>query len=465
MGMSKRVERRQGEFWVATESLAEAPRHVFYDKLNGLLAESGFDRFVESLCEPHYREGGRPSIAPGVYFRMLLIGYFEDISSQRGIAWRCSDSLSLRRFLSIPLDQDTPDHSSLTKIGQRLPATVSEQVFQFALKIAAQKKLLSGKQVGVDSTTLEANAAMRSIVRKDNGDDWKTYLRKLADAEGVVIENDEDLRRFDQKRRKEGKKKVSNDEWQSPVDPDARIGQMKDGRTHLNYKAEHVVDLETEVIIQADVHHGNSADSQTVIGSLVDAQVNLDQCFDGVETTDDSVGVIKEVAADKGYHANEVLASCRDLNVRTYIPEREGGDRRWDDKPNGLKEAFHGNRQRMERPKGRNLQKRRSEVVERGFAHICETGGARRTWLRGLANVRKRHMIAVAAHNLGIVMRHLFGFSKPRAFSAANGLLRTARLATMTLLKALERICRPTHHHHHAQASSSNLTRFLILDL
>jgi transposase len=431
MGMSKRPESRQQEFWVATESLAGAPRHVFYDKLNGLLAQAGFDRFVESLCEPFYREGGRPSIAPGVYFRMLLIGYFEDIASQRGIAWRCSDSLSLRKFLGVRLTDETPDHSSLTKIGQRLPATVSEQVFEFVLRIAAAKKLLRGETVGVDSTTLEANAALRTIVRKDNGDDWKTYLKKLAAAEGVVIENDADLRRFDQQRRKDGTKKVSNDEWQSPSDPDARIGKMKDGRTHLNYKAEHVVDLDSEIIIQADVHPGDAADTQTVVGNLVEAQVKLDHCFEQVEPGDETCGVIQEIAADKGYHSNEVLLCCRELEIRSYIPERKGDARCWSDKDAAMKAAFHGNRQRVQRSKGKTLQKRRSEVVERGFAHVCETGGARRTWLRGLEKVRTRHLLRVAAHNPGIVMRALFGFSKPRAFSACFGVLILDDLATV----------------------------------
>ena len=418
MGMGKRAGSRQHEFWVATESLAIAPRHVFYDRLNGLLAEAGFDRFVESSCEAYYNDGGRPSIPPGTYFRMLLVGYFEDISSQRGIAWRCSDSLSLQKFLGIPLTDETPDHSSLTRISKRLPSSVNEQVFEFVLKIAAEKKLIKGTTVAVDSTTLEANAAMRTIVRKDNGDDWKTFLNKLAAEEGVEINNDDDLRRFDQERRRKGEKKVSNEEWESSTDADARIGKMKDGRTHLNYKAEHVVDLDSEVIIHANVHCGDAADTQTIIGNLVEAQVKLDRCFEGIQSDDPASGVIQESVADKGYHSNEVLKSSVELGIRTYIPERRGGERNWSDKDEQTKAAFHGNRQRMKRSKGKNLQKRRSELVERGFAHVCETGGARKTWVRGLDKVKKRHLISVAAHNLGLVMRSLIGFSKPRAFSA-----------------------------------------------
>lgn len=449
MGMGKRAESRQQEFWVVTASLADAPRHVFYDRLNGLLAEAGFDRFAESICEEHYNEGGRPSIPPGTYFRMLLVGYFEDIASQRGIAWRCSDSLSLRKFLGISLTDDTPDHSSLTRIGKRLPASVNQQVFEFVLRIAAEKKLLKGATVAVDSTTLEANAAMRTIVRKDNGDDWKAYLKKLADAEGVEITNDEDLRRYDQQRRRQGKKKVTNEEWESKSDPDARIGRMKDGRTHLNYKAEHVVDLDSEVIIQAEVHHGDAADTQTVIGNLVEAQAKLDRCFDDMESADSACGVIQEVAADKGYHSNEVLKCCVDLDIRSYIPERQGGDRTWRDKDEQMKAAFHANRQRMKRSKGKTLQKRRSELVERGFAHVCETGGARKIWLRGLEKVRKRHLISVAAHNLGLVMRSLFGFSKPRAFSAGPDLAVLCYLVITILAAAPRRLGKHTEFLYH----------------
>jgi transposase len=229
--MGRRGRERQGEFWIASEALASTPRHIFYDKLNSLLDEAGFDRFVEGLCEPFYADGsrgGRPSIPPGRYFRMLLVGYFEEIDSQRGIAWRCSDSLSLRNFLFLQASEEAPDHSSLTRIRERLPRHVHEQVFAFVLEIARQKKLLEGTPgrplaVGVDSTLLEANAAMKSIVRRDSGEDWKEYLKQLAAAEGVEINDDEDLRRFDQDRNKQGKKQVSNEQWVSPVDPDSRI--------------------------------------------------------------------------------------------------------------------------------------------------------------------------------------------------------------------------------------------------
>jgi transposase len=287
--MGRRPTEQQADLWIPTSALPESPGHVFYEKLNHLLAESQFDRYVEGLCQEYYAAGlGRESIPPGTYFRMLLIGYFEDIDSQRGIAWRCSDSLSLRAFLGTPLHEMTPDHSSLSKIRLRLPLDVHERVFLHVLHIAQDKKLLKGKTVAVDATTLEANAAMKSIVRKETGEDWKEYLRSLLAEEGIANPSDEDLRVFDKKR----KKKVSNKEWQSPTDPDSRIIKMKDGRTHLAYKAEHTVDLDSEFVLAATVHTADQADSATLMASLLVAQVNL------VLTGSDQA--IEEAVADKG---------------------------------------------------------------------------------------------------------------------------------------------------------------------
>ncbi len=406
MGMGRRQQDRQQEFWVATAALASVPQHVFYDKLNQLLGEAGFDRFVEKLCEPFYSTIGRDSIPPGRYFRMLFVGYFEEIDSQRGIAWRCADSLSLRNFLFLDASEESPEHSSLTRIRERLPLLIHEQVFTFVLEIARRKKLLVGKQVGVDATTLEANAAMKSIVRRDSGEDWKDYLRRLAEEAGVEIDSDEDLRRFDKQRKKEGKKKVSNEEWMSASDPESRILKMKDGRTHLGYKAEHVIDLESEYVLGAIVYEGTASDSGTLMPSIAAAQTNVIRAGSDAE--------IQEVAADKGYHANQTLVDCEQFGVRTYIPEREIGTRRWTDKIPEAESAFRKNRERVRRAKGKQLQRKRSELVERSFAHVCETGGARRTWLRGKEKINKRYLVHVAARNLGLLMRDLFGIGKPR---------------------------------------------------
>jgi transposase len=412
MGMGRRPQQQQGDLWVATTDLPVSPGHVFYDKLNALLAEAGFDRHVEQLCAPYYADGkGRDSIPPGIYFRMLLVGYFEGLDSQRGIAWRCSDSLSLRAFLGIPLSAATPDHSSLTKIRQRLPLDVHQRVFVFVLEVAQAKKLLRGKTVAVDSTTLEANAAMRGITRKDTGEDWKDYLKRLMAEQGIENPTDEDLRRFDKKR----PKKVSNKEWQSPMDPDSRITRMKDKRTHLAYKAEHTVDLDTEFVLGAAVYAADQADTATLVDSVLGAQVNL--------VLAGSTQEIEEAVADKGYHKAQTLADCRAWNTRTYIPEPQRKKAKGaSTKPEAHQQATQANRRRVRGARSKRLQKKRSEFVERSFAHVCETGGGRRTWLRGLENVTKRYVVQVAAYNLGLLMRKLFGVGKPRTLQGAGGL-------------------------------------------
>jgi hypothetical protein len=333
----------------------------------------------------------------------------EDLDSQRAIAWRCSDGLSLRAFLGIPLHEPTPDHSSLTKIRQRLPLEVHQRVFVFVLKLAHDKKLLRGKTVAVDSTTLEANAAMRGIVRKDTGEDWKDYLKRLMAEQGVEDPTDEESRRFDKGR----KKKVSNKEWVSPADPDSRIARMKDGTTHLAYKAEHVVDLGSEFVLAAEVYAADRPDPATLVGSVVQAQVNV--VLAGSEQE------IEEAVADKGYHKAQTLADCQACNTRTYIPEPKGRKYNWEDKPQPWRRATEANRRRVRGARSKRLQKLRSELVERSFAHVCETGGGRRTWLRGLVNVAKRYEVQVAAHNLGLLLRKLFGMGKPRTLQGASG--------------------------------------------
>jgi transposase len=430
MGMGKRKPVQEMLF-VAHDDLPRGTGHPFYVKLNELLEEAEFDRWLEKRCTRYYdqeEKRGQPSIAPGVYFRMLLVGYFEGIDSQRGIAWRCADSLSLRQFLGVALGYKTPDHSTLTNTRKRLPQEVFEEVFQFVLGIAVAKKLVSGKTVGVDSTMLEANAAMKAIVRRDTCEDWKEYVTRLMREEGAIEPqdkpSDEEVRRYDKTRKN---KKVSNEEWVSPTDPDSRIAQMKDGRTHLAYKAEHVVDLKSDLVLAAEVLPANHGDSQTMVDSVMQAQVHLADAG--------STQKIEEVAADKGYHAAGTLELCEALQLRTYIPEpQRKHSSRWNDKPPELQHAVYGNRRRIRRGKGRQLQRRRSELCERTFAHICDSGGMRRTWLHELVNVTKRYLIAVAAHNLGRVLRKLFGIGKPKALQGEGGLAALVQL-TMNWLR------------------------------
>jgi transposase len=414
MALGKRKDEQQ-EMWVATTSLPKSPGHVFYQKLNGLLAEAEFDCTVESLCRPYYHDCiGRPGIPPGVYFRMLLVGYFEGIGSQRGIAWRCGDSLSLREFLGIPLLETTPDHSSLTRVRDRLPPEAHAEVFQWVLKLAGEKGLVSGKTVAVDATTLEANAAMKTIVRRDTGEDWNDYLRRLLqEREGVENPTDEELRRFDKKRKD---KRVSNEEWMSPTDGDSRIAKMKDGRTHLAYKAEHVIDLETELVLAAPIYHADTGDAETLVDSVMEAQTNLAAAGLDVE--------IEEAVADKGYHSTDALELADSLNIRTYIPEpKRRGERNWEDVPEEKRRAVVNNRRRVRRKKSKRLQRKRSERVERSFAHMCDSGGARRSWLHGIEKVQKRYLIAAMARNFGLIMRKAFAVGTPKGLQGRGGLV------------------------------------------
>jgi len=423
LGKRKRV---QQEMWVATTDLPKSPGHVFYEKLNRLLAKAEFDDFVEKLCEPYYADRvGRPGIPPGVYFRMVFVGYFEGIDSQRGIAWRCSDSLSLKEFLGLSPTEKSPDHSSMTNTRKRLPMEIFLEVFSFVLGMAEVHKLLKGKTLGVDSTMLEANAAMKTIVRKDNGDDWMEYLRKLyAEETGEEDPTDEELRRFDRKRKD---KKVSNEEWESSTDRDARIAKMKDGRTHLAYKAEHAVDLDTEIIVAAEIYHANQADQDTIETSMEAAENHLIR--GEVEASPE------EAVGDKGYYKTETLTELTyTQGYRTYISEpKQNGRRNWKHRTKEDQRATYNNRRRQKGNRGKALHRKRSELVERSFAHVCETGGARRCWLRGLEKIRKRYLLAAAAHNLGLILRKAFGMGKPRGAHGVSGLLCLPYLAISRL--------------------------------
>lgn len=407
MALGKRSA-KQDELFIPTAELVTGPGHPFYTKVNDVLAEAGFDAFVEQLCAPYYKDGGRPGIPPGIYFRMLFVGYFEGLDSQRGIAWRCADSLALRSFLGLALTEATPVHASMTVIRKRLPERVFDRVFVFLLSLLEQKGLLRGKSVAIDATTLEANAAMKSIVRKDTGEDWKQYLQGLAQAEGIENPTEEDLRRLDRTRTD---KKVSNAHWESPTDRDSRIAKMKDGRTHLAYKAEHAVDLVSEAIVATTVTFADKSDAQSAPVTLSLAEANL--VLAGSEQA------IAEAVLDKGYHDNGLLAELTARGVRTYIPERRQKSRVWTDKPAEYEAAFRANRRRVRGNKGRRLNRWRSERCERTFAHVCETGGGRRTWVRGQTNVSKLHTLKCAAYNLGLLLRKVWGYCKPRNAKAA----------------------------------------------
>jgi len=409
MAMGKRRKQKQQSFWVPAEQVACSPGHPFYRRLNELLEQHGFDGYVEDLCRRFYHESlGRPGLPPGVYFRMLFVGYFEGIDSERGIDWRCSDSLTLREFLGYSLTESTPDHSTLCTTRQRIDLETHQDVFVWVLSLLSETGLLAGRQIGVDATTLEANAAMRSIVRNDSGQGYQQFLEELAQASGIQTPSREDLAKLDRKR----KKKTSNDDWHNPHDPDAKITKMKDGRTHLAHKAEHAVDQDTGAIVSVTLQPANQGDTTTLWRTLEEAETNLYEVAGGNDEIQED-RLLEEVVADKGYHSNEVLSDLSELEIRSYISEPDRGRRNWKGKQLE-RDAVYGNRRRIRGRRGKGLMRKRGQMLERPFADCYETGGMRRTHLRGSPNILKRLLIHVAGFNLSLLMRKIFGIGKPR---------------------------------------------------
>jgi transposase len=425
MAMGTRKQReRQEDLWIAHTEIASAPSHPFYRRLNELLEGEKFDEFVESRCAKFYaRKYGRPSLTPGIYFRSLLIGYFEGIGAERGIAWRMADSLALRHFVGITLDEKTPDHSTISRTRRLIDVDTHREVFAWVLGVLAERGLLNGQRIAIDATTLEANAAMRSIVRRDTGESYEEFLRGLAKASGIATPTREDLARLDRKR----KKRTSNKDWKSPADRDARITKMKDGRTHLAHKAEHAVDLDTGAVVAVTLQGADQGDTTTLDETLSEAgmavaeQVGREAKLRPDEAPKVNVGGIEELVADKGYHSGAVLQRAKSYEVRTYIPEKkQKGQRNWTGKQ-AEQQAVYANRRRVRGEYGKSLLRRRGELVERSFAHCYETGGMRRCHLRGNKNILKRQLIHVGAFNLSLILRKLLGAGTPRELKNRAG--------------------------------------------
>ena len=391
--------------------MARSPGQAFYDRLQELLLDSGFDALVEEVCKPYYAtKMGAPSLPPGRYFRMHMIGYFEGIDSERGIAWRCADSFSLRDFLRLSNREKVPDHSWLSRT--RLPHEAHEKVFGFVLKLVAARGLVRGERIGVDGSTMEANAALRTIVRRDHGESYREMLTRMARKSGIDTPSAEDLARFD--RRRKGKT-LSNADWKSATDPEAKIAKMKDGTTHLAYKPEHAVDLDTGVVVAAPIHPADEGDTTTLSPTLEAAACNLAEV--GLAPSEAAPCVI---VADKGYHARDQLKALDGGVWKTRIaePDPANGYLRWHG-DEAARKAVYANRARLRSGIGRQTMRRRGELVERSFAHILDRGGMRRAWLRGRENIHKRYLIHVAGFNLGVLMRALHGQGAPREAAAA----------------------------------------------
>ena len=443
MGDGKARE-KQEELFYASEVVRPAA-HPFYEALNGVLQQAGFDRFCEELCRKFYHEKlGRPSLAPGVYFRCLLIGFLEGIGGERGIAWRIADSLSLRRFLHYGLDEATPDHVTISRTRRLLEEKTHQAVFEFVLREVARRGLLKGKTMGVDATTLEANAALRSIVRRETGESYLAYVRKLAKEAGIDPNDDEAVRRMDRKR----KKKVSNEDWVNPHDPDAEISKLKNGETHLAYKVEQAVDLETGAIVAVTTHGGATGDTESVLETLPAAGVAVAEQM-ATPTAQGAgevhLGGVSEVVADKGYHSGPVLAQMSEWGVRTYVSVKQQPRRNWKNKAD-QQAAVYANQRRVQGERGKSLLRRRGELLERPFAHQYETGGLRRLHVRGLENVSKRVLLQAAACNLALIMRSLTKAGTPRGWADLAQTILGVLCRVAEALNSLESRRKPPSH-------------------
>jgi transposase len=420
MGTRKKRE-RQEDLWVASSEVVGTPAHAFYDRLNQTLEHHHFDRRMEQLCRRYYKGRlGRPSITPGVYFRSLLLGYFEGIDSERGIAWRLADSLSMRKFIGYTLTEETPDHSTLSRTRRLYSVETHRAVFRWVLKILAEEGLVEGKTVSIDATTLEANAALRSLVRRDNGQKYDEYLKDLAQGAGIENPTREQLARLDRKRKKKG----SNKEWKNPHDPDARIAKMKDGSTHMAHKAEHAVDLSSGALLAVTLQGADQGDTTTIHQTLAEAGEAVAELIEHEAVTapaeEPKVNLegLEEVVGDKGYHSGGVLKDLHAVGCRSYIPEPERGPRKWAGKQEERKQVY-ANRRRIRGARSKRLQKKRSELTERSMAHMYETGGMRRVYLKGGDNILKRLLVHAGGFNLALIMRKLVGVGKPRRLQGA----------------------------------------------
>jgi transposase len=426
MSMGTR-ETDQSPLWIAASDLPASPGHPFYARLNAVLDAHGFDRFAEDQCRGFYAKVmGRPSLPPGQYFRLLLVGYFEGIDAERGIAWRAADSLAVRSFVRLALHEAAPDHSTISRTRRLIDVETHRAVFTWVQQRLVEAGLLKGKTVAIDATTLEANAAMRSIVRRDTAETYQEFLTRLANASGIETPTREDLARLDRKR----KKKTSNKDWTNPHDPDAKVTKMKDGRTHLAHKAEHAVDVETGAIVAVTMQGADEGDTTTIIETAIAAAEQVEDAQADVEEPQK----LEEIIADKGYHSNQTMVDLDTVGVRSYVAEPDRGRRDWSEEPEAQAPVY-GNRRRMRGRRGRRLMRRRGETIERSFAHLYDTGGMRRTHLRGHTNILKRVLIHAGGFNLGLLMRQLIGLGTPRGLQRRVAVV----LATLWVLMGATR--------------------------
>jgi len=412
----KKQKAAQPEFWVAAQQLPTSPKSTFYSKLDETLESFGFAAKVRAICVPAYKQTGtgRPGIDPVVYLKMIMVGFFEDLPSERAIAARCADSMSIRAFLNYELDEKTPEHSSFTIIRQRLGLDIYERIFTLTLQALREHGLLRGKHLGIDSSVIEANASLRALVHRNTEEQYWDYVKRLAAENGIDPEDAAAVRKFDRHRPGKG----SNQEWVNPYDPDAKIGRTKDGATDMIYKPEAVVDLDTGAIVQAQVHPGDQADHQEMATRVLEAQQNINQAAGEERDT----LTVKTVTSDKGYYAVNELQALQQEEIRTVIADPIDNRRLHKLEPN-QKKAVQAARRSVRSKSGKDLLRRRGMHIERSFAHILDCGGIRRTTLRGWENLNKRFKLAAAFYNLSQLMRKLFGIGTPKQLAARRRLL------------------------------------------
>jgi transposase len=410
-----RGQARQNEFWVVRDKLPTPVVSAFFRKLDRTLNDIGFAEGVRAICRPAYAEedaGGRPGIDPAVYFKMLMVGFFENLPSERSIATRCSDSLSLRDFLGYDLAESTPDHSSLSVIRQRLGPELYQAAFDLVLCGLNANGLLKGKDLGVDSSVIEANASLRELQHRNTEEAYWDYVKRLAAEAGIEPADTKAVRRFDKKR--EGRK-TSNEDWVNPHDPDAKVGKTKDGATDMIYKPEHITDLESGVIVRAEVRLGDEGDSEGLAGRVMEACQTLARVCEDPEHRRTG----QTLTSDEGYFSVESVCLLQGERVRTVMGDPHRDRRKKDEPCRETRKTLARAKRAVESKSGKALLRKRGEHLERSFAHLLDHGGMRRATLRGKENLTKRHIAAALTYNLSLLMRKLFGHGTPKQWLAA----------------------------------------------
>jgi transposase len=395
----------QPEFWVVAKELPAATPDGFYKRVNQTLGKIEFAAQVREICRPAYAEaseGGRPGIDPVVYLKMLMVGFFENLRSERAIATRCADSLSIRGFLGYSLTEATPDHSSLSVIRQRLSHQQFDALHLVLLRALRSHGLLKGRHLGIDSSVMEANASLRGLEHRNSEQKYWDYVKALAREAGVNPEDIKAVRRFDRQR---PGRKTSNRDWVNPHDAEAKVGRTKQGATDMIYKPEHLSDLESGAIIDVQVRPGDAADNDESMAQRVLAAVGtlLEVAPDA---NPEKLGAT--VVADEGYFALGQIAELQRCGLRTVIADPQAARRRADlpkEERRTLRRAQAATRSQS----GKALLRKRGEHLERGFAHVLDHGGLRRATLRGCENLTKRYLIAALSANLSLLLRTLFG--------------------------------------------------------